>query len=265
MGSERLNLSRGLQMKRDLAAHIASPFLPQEINPIVPEGLPRARELVHQGYGLIVAFNHFSFRDALDIMEFIIEQPVIGERPITSPMARHQFDAFKAVVRPLTYLASIDMYSVVEKDTKKHKKYQNVPLGEGMFDYLKAGVRSLEVGGIVPIALQTGRRASLYEDEPEKSLSSIMAGAKKRKLNKYAVLFVGLGRPGVEDYSREIKKFNFFKTYRINTGNVFTAEEIHNQVGDSHEIDKFAYKQLELVVPEAYLKKATLTPPLPGV
>ncbi len=218
-----------------------------------------------EGYGVIVAFTHFSLRNSVDIMEFVAEQPSLGGKKVDSSMARHFYDLFRfLLINRLANVAGIDLHPVVTKDTLGRKRYKKLRLGAGMKKYLEAGREALQNGGVVPIALQTGRRKSLYEEKPEKSLSTIMKFTTRHTgFKKYAVLFVGLEHPGVEDYSKEIKKINWKETYRLNIGAAFTAEEIFQVAGE--DIDAWAYKQFEALVSPAYLRSPTPTPSSPGV
>ena len=231
------------------------------------DSLNRAQELVKEGYGLIIIFPHFSMRDAVDMMGFTARQPVFIERLITSPIARHIFDSLRFIIDPVTKIGSIDMYPVVNEDTKtkkKHReKYKDVPEGEGMRPYLRAAVKTLKEGGIVPVAVQTGRRSHLYENGIKKSLSGLARMVGREGFKKYAVLFVGLEHPGIEDYATEEEKFNPFKKYRVNVGRLFTAEQIAQLAVE--DIDVWAYSQLEPFVPKQYRKRPIPTPSSPGV
>ena len=263
MGVEQ-NLSFLKQAKRKLVSSVVPIVVRQEINHVNPDGLNQANQLVKQGYGLIVAFTHFSQRDAFDIMSFIIKQPTLGKRPIVSPIARHQYD-YHPSAKVISKFVDIELHPIITEDTKRYEKikdrYKDRLLNEGLIDYIKAGAKALGKGAIVPIALQAGRRATLYEEEPTFALSSIMKAASIYKIYRYGVLFVGLELPGVENY-KDVDGYNLFRKFRLNVGSLYTALEILNQMGKKgHEIDIWAYeKQLEPLVSKSYRVRKTPTP-----
>lgn len=167
-------------------------------------------------------------------------------------------------LKVLTTLTSIKYYPIFIEDTSKYEEYKDRNPNEGFATYIKAASRNLRNGGIVPIALQAGRRATLYEKPVTAALSSLMNLVNHKKdpetgkgFDKFAVLFLGLEHPGTEDYSVDYKKFNPRKKYRLNIGRTLTAEEIFSQVGNGHMIDSLGYRELEMLVPESYRRKKT--------
>lgn len=82
---KNVNLLR--QFGRKSVSSLVNLGLPHEINPVIDGGIERARELSKEGYGIIVAYNHFSLRDAADIMIFLLKDPVLGKKSFVSPIA----------------------------------------------------------------------------------------------------------------------------------------------------------------------------------
>lgn len=265
MGVEQ-NISSLLQKSRHNIARKFSYLLRQEINPGVHGGLEKARALVKQGYGLIIVYNHFSMREGADAVEFAIQQPILGDRPISVPIAWHQYySPFRPILDYLQKKATINFHPIVNEDTKDKKKFKDLTEGLGIVAYTRASLRTLKKGGVVTVAIQTGRRSHLYEKGIKKSLSTLMKLARRGDFNKYAVLFVGIEKPGVKDYSTQKRKFNLFRKYRFNVGDTFTAEELLALAGDIDHVDEAAYKQLEPLVAKSYLKQSTPTSSSPGI
>lgn len=60
-------------------------------------GLTRAQELLAEDFGIVVLINHFSLRDAQEILKDIIwGQPMFWERLMSAPIAAHQYRPFLA-------------------------------------------------------------------------------------------------------------------------------------------------------------------------
>jgi hypothetical protein len=128
-----------------------------------------------------------------------------------------------------------------------------------MPQYLGAAANMLGLGGIVPISLQEGRREVLGEPKP--ALSRLMIKARRSKVEKYAVMFVGFELKGVENFG-EMPGLNIIDktrpgklglhTMRANIGSTYTADEVFEIAGNLRGIDPFAFRELSGLVPDSY-------------
>lgn len=250
MGKEG-NIPLLRQLVRSTISSVFSLGAPHDVIHVVPGGLERACDLVDKGYGLIVAFTHSTFRDIVDLSVWLEHQRSFESRPMISPIAIHQI---KPGINMLIELFDIEAYPIVTEDSRKRPEYAKLDRRE-VFDlysrYVQAASRGLRNGGIVPIALQGGRRPTL--GEPTNGLSTIMHQTSRDEIDNYAVLFVGVEYPGAENNPDASKHYNLFKRYRLNVGSVSTAGEIYDKVGKGHAIDNWAYEQLALLVRKSYL------------
>ena len=224
-----------------------SPILPHEIvKSEGTDGLTKAQELVKDGYGLIVAYTHFSLRDGPEIMMFLAQQPVFKKRQIISPIGFHQY---KEWIGKLADFAHIKLFPIVTTDTLNDPEFSHLRINDGIDAYIQAALDALDTGGIVPIALQSGRRSTL--GAPTRALSMMMAQATRKQRERYGVLFVGLEMPGLEDFE-DVRGYNPAKKYRLTVGNAYTAHEVFQEAGNLREIDYFAFRELTALVPSSY-------------
>lgn len=257
-------LTPGERLRRILVPTVFAPLL-YEVHPVGLNGLSRARSLLDQGYGLVVGYTHFSERDPVDIMRFIMNWPGLGERVIVSPIAHHMQEKYGWALDPLSRGASVDLYPIVIQDTVDKEAYKDLQLGTGLPEYLKAAAHILSLGGIVPISLQEGRREVLGHPKP--ALSRLMIKATRSHVEKYAVMFVGVELKGVEEFGA-MKGWNIIDTthpgklgvhvMRINIGSTYTADEVFDIAGGLHGIDPFAFGELAHLVPESYKTPKTV-------
>lgn len=247
MPSPEKDLSRWDRWRRTVLSTVLSPLLPHEIVKIEQQdGLTRAKELVKDRYGLIVAYTHFSLRDGPEIMIFLAQQPVLKDRKIVSPIGFHQYREW---IGRLADFAHITLFPIVTSDTLARPGYSHLRINDGVDSYIHAALDALDTGGIVPIALQTGRRSTL--GGPTRALSMMMAQATRRQIERYGILFVGLDMPGHDDFAKA-RGYNPSKTYRLTIGNAYTAQEILRGAGNLREIDSFAFRKLAGLVQESY-------------
>lgn len=251
-------LTPGEKLSRIVVPSIFTPLL-YEVHPVGLNGLSRARSLLDQGYGLVVGYTHFSERDVIDVMRFIMNWPGLGERVIVSPIAHHMQEKYGHVLGPLSRGASVDLYPIVIQDTVDKEEYKDLQLGTGLPVYLNAAAHILSLGGIVPISLQEGRREVLGDPKP--ALGRLMIKAKRAHIEKYAVMFVGFELKGVEEFG-SMKGWNIIdRTHpgklgvhvmRINIGSTYTADEVFDIAGGLRGIDPFAFGEFAGLVPESY-------------
>jgi hypothetical protein len=205
------------------------------------EGYSRAKELMADGYGLIIVFNHFSWRDGLVIVDWMMSDEDIRQREVVMPMAYHQYDMFKLIINPLSKLSNLHIMPIVISDTLQKKRYRHLPLGYGMLAYMQEAKEVMESHGVIGVNPQQGRRASL--GEPTVALSLLMYNALQENIgNRYALLFTGLDIEGASDYEK-LRGLNLGQEYVLTTGNCFTRDEIFDATGVNLLKDKKTIKE----------------------
>lgn len=241
------NISHLRAFGRGVVSMATSPVLRHEVVEKSVGGLDRARSFIYQGLGMVVAYTHFSKRDDADVMQYLITDPVFRTRTIVSPIAFHQYRGW---IGALANAANIELHPIVTKDTLQHEKFGHVTINDGIDRYIQRSVGTLRLGGIVPIAVQGGRRPTL--GEPTRALSMFMAQTMRKHVDQYGILFVGLELPGQEDYST-VRGYIPGRKILLNIGDAFTASEVFDQAINLRGIDTWAFSQFKTLVPPSYL------------
>lgn len=191
--------------------HLARlPFFPfpAEIG-IVDNGQKRAEELLQQGYAAIVPITHFSQRDAAEmIVRPALYCSGIFDIPIITPMEYVQSVLHPIYVK-IAKMCGISVFPVVNDDTLEKIAQKKIPAeysdgraiqkGDGMRAYLTASWETLQNGGMVGIALQSGRRGKL--ELPQQLPGSKLEGPidallRRADLEKVFFLFLSLSLKG---------------------------------------------------------------------
>ena len=239
------------QWARRLARHLVTPLLPVRVVTDAG-GLAQAEALVDDGYGLIALMNHFSLRDAFEVLRLLYSRPGLRSRPTLAPVASHRAgrgtyllgDLFAVDLCPIT---SPEVAAVLGPDA---------PPAADPLAYAQQAVATLSAGGLVPLSPQAGRRPALVRPDM-RPLSLLMAQARRRRVNDVALLPVGLGIHGESDYSLEnAGGLNLGRLYEIGIGRAFTAEEAVNAAGGWRNLDDWALAKLAPLVPAAYRGEA---------
>lgn len=218
----------------------------------VTSGLNWAEALLQQDppWGLVVAFNHYSLRDFVDTARVLATSQVIRERPVLVPIAFHQHNPLVAKIGEYFDLI---FSPIVIRDTVNKPGYDHVHRGQGLAKYVRDAAKVLAAGGVVPISLQEGRRPKLGGPEVP-ALSFFLKHMERQRVERVAILFVGLGLRGETDYSRPgVDKLNIGRLVEVKIGDAFTKTEATvaaSSVGQS--LDQWAYAQIRPLVPEAY-------------
>lgn len=234
--------------RRNLVRAVLSTLLWHHIE--TSHGLERAEELLDQGMGLLILINHFGKTDPAQVINNVVfAREKMRRKPITTPIAYHQQ---KPYIKMLAGLTSINMKPIVTPDTIRLNQNDGLDQGTGLPDYINSSLQTLKQGGIVLLAPQAGRRERL--GKPDKTMRLFMLLANRHKVNKFGILFIGLGIEGITDYS-EISAggLNIGKTYEINIGPTFTQEEAILDAGRQNlDLDTWVFSQLAPLVPESY-------------
>lgn len=217
------------------------------------DGLTRAKELLRLGVGVNILFNHFSARDPLEVIRLTLDDSIMRKRPVLVPIAFH---AYRKWFKLLENALNVELCPIVTQDTIDAGENNDYPLGYGRTEYFEKAIKTLQKGGIVVLAPQTGRREYLGEPE-RRTVGAFIAQANRRHFDKYAFLFVGLGMKNAEDYKRErVGGLNPFKKYQVKIGPTFTKEEVLEEVkGDLRAVDNWVFQQLGIIVPENYRQR----------
>lgn len=227
--------------------------------------IDRAKAILRNGNGLIVVINHFSLKDPLLAVIEVFRNTIMGSRKIITPIAYHMD---RSIFRKIGGVNGVTFMSIVTKNTMKEGKNNDRKLNDGMLEYLAKSVELLKRGGIVVLAPQGTRMSQLGEPDPKNlAIGALMAATKKNGVdNKCAIIVMGLGIKGVDDYSQK-KGINLLSKYTVNIGDCLTFEEVLTEAEKMAEesgetlkklrsplrfVDKVVYEKLREIVPQNY-------------
>lgn len=282
MKEKRVNLGR-----RGLTNLLKSDkIFPTELTPY-NDAIEEAHALQEQGYSFIVPYNHYSYREPIDVMSTLLSLGKGFETaPYLSPLALHQR---KPYIPVLSYLTDIPVTDIVTKDTVERKKnfekqslsqksvnllkkvsHQDVikpkslRLNHGLLDYIDQGSDVLAQQGIVFIAPQGGRRNSLGEPAG-RAIEMLINSAKKKGVEKLAIWPMGILLQNTTTFDESTAKFNFGKTVDIKFGVPLTNDELsifvkENPIANEPgEIDRQVFRELSGLLADAYTNPQKIT------
>lgn len=238
----------GQRFLRGLGRSIANVIFPYSLSDNW-QGLAEGEALLERGYGLITIMNHFSSRDAPQVFALLLGTPTIMRRPIVAPVAYHQYSTF---VQFWSDRMAIQMCPIVTAETVK-RMGSSYRQGDGLAEYVAATIDCFDAGGVVLLAPQGGRQASLGEPTA-RPVGNLLALAKRGGADRIALMFIGLGIPGVRDYSKDhVGGANIAKTYEIRIGKTLPAEQVLDVAGGLKHIDAQVFDYLKQLVPAPYV------------
>ena len=212
-------------------------------------GLQRAASLARSGYGTLVLMNHFSLRDGLQVLHLLFSNGTLCRRPTLAPAAVHHLQGSS-----LPRLADRVGVRLLPIATPESVERHGLSPGSGVSPlcYARQAITTLDVGGIVLLAPQVGRRPALGTPR-SRPVSLLMAQAHRRHVHDIALLFVGLGIEGETDYRLDrVGGLNLCRRYEVRIGHTFTLDEALEAAGGLRQLDDWTYRQLRNWVPAAY-------------
>ena len=224
---------------------------PVEVH-LIGDGMFRAQELVRDGYGLVVVSNHFSLRDGPQVIaDVICGNELLRTRPILVPIAYHQCGK---MVKMMGKFFDIQPLPIVTQETVDSGKDNGLPLGAGKDNYIMQVMTTLKQSGAVILLPQVTRCPKLDAKPTARPLGLLFAQAEKFKLDKVALVFVGVSLKGLEDYNdKKARRYNIWKTYQLNLGPCYTKEEALSLAGGVKNVDQWSFDVLRTLVPKPYL------------
>lgn len=234
-------------LRRRLAATLLAPLLPARIVGGM-ENLARAEALVGEGQGLLVLMNHFSKRDGLQVLRLLFSRPLLRQRPVLVPVASHLAGP---PVRTMARLFAVNL-ALMTTPAAVATLGLDPATGEAALAYARRAINTLAGGGLVLLAPQAGRQPTL--GEPQMRVTSLLlAQARRQRATNFALLFVGLGLPGTDDYAlAAVGDLNLGRPYLVHVGPTFTYEEALAAAGSLRRLDPWVFAQLRSLVPEGY-------------
>ena len=228
------------------------------------DSLLRLEGLAAEGYGSLIVLNHFSKGDPQRIIFTVAASPVLRDRPIIAPIGVHQYKGWN---NPLYGLMGLTVYPITTTDTEDYvnrhpeekPKYQQALTRKGYAEllngYYNHAIDTLSTGGVVILFPQGGRRSSL--DNVTTAVSSLINRTNRAGVDRFAVMFMGVGMKGLENYQDEgIRGLNMGSVYEFTPGRVLTKVEL---TGEARErgitVDQLTLEELKLVVPPSYLPR----------
>lgn len=234
--------------------------------------LGRTEDLLKEGYGLVVLFNHFSLRDPFQILkDIIINNPLMREKEIIFPITEHQYKKYKLLFKPLSGLLKMKLYPIANPGTLKVLALKNNPEKYSktvsrqrllLIEYMNSAVEVLKKGGIVPMAPQGERKNSLEMPQdsektkkPIAATATLIANLNKNGIEKVAFLIIGVGIENITDYGAKVKGLNPRKRYTLKIGPTYTKQELLELAQNNlRAIDQGVFEVLAAVVPPSYNK-----------
>jgi len=245
-----VQISAMSKLAREAVLFVTPVVFPDYVETI-PGSLARSEQLLREGNGLVVVINHFSKRDPVNALSALMRlSPEFKNRRVLAPIAHHQHTPMR---ESFTQALGVDLRPIVNHDTVAKGRQGKLRRGHGLRQYLDDGIDLLSQGGILLIAPQGGRRASLQERD-EGSMDLMVRRLAQQDVANVAFMFVGLGIAGEQDYNQDrVGKYNVGKLYKIVVGPTISLPEISEKTAAADiSVDELVYQQLGLLVPEAY-------------
>ncbi len=207
------------------------------------EALQQTEKLLQEDYGIMVLYNHFSKSDHIrTIARLLLDVPTVSRRPILSPVGIHQYEG------PLKLLGkgtNIKLMPMVTPNTPKEYSEKIPPRDRVKMgrEYISGAQETLNEGGILLLAPQAERRASLGKPLDGKPVRMILRDYDN---DKVAFLFAGLEIPDQTDYSTDsIRSFNLGRKFIVKFGNLVDRKTLmalsHN---DLDQVDRVVFDLL---------------------
>lgn len=250
---------------------LSSRFLfPSEIVQKHEGALEKAEKLLSEGYGLITIFNHWSKRDPAEVIKALTSLlPHALFVDMHAPVGKHQWKFYIAAISEFWGVAASP---ITTPDTLREWRRQKPPRlvnkdeAEKEYQaYLQTAAEILELGGILFVAPQAGRKSRMTAF-PGDPIGSIVYFTREQGFEKIAFLPIGIGEKGRTDYSAS--GFNFGHTYTLSIGECMALSEIEEELTQRNQsinqqrsqqpnlrlitVDNVIYEQLNTVVPDAY-------------
>lgn len=130
-------------------------ILPTTIEP--ESHIERAKELLESGYGLAIAYTHFSMSEPIRLTK-LWKHLAFAKRDYVIPIATHQYHKGAQLLSAHT---GIEFCQLVTPETVARGKNNGHKVGFGSKDYLTKGGTALITGGIVPFAPSAHRTPEL--------------------------------------------------------------------------------------------------------
>lgn len=209
----------------------------------------------HEGKGLIIVYTHFSFRDAMEVNRSIaFFQPELRKRYAINPLSFHQFN------KPMEIMAKSyhgTFYPVVNNSTLKKEKYNHLPKGQGLKEFVNAGAQILKKGGTVSLAVNATRSEKLDMNDPQKPIGYFIAALQALRVHDYGVLLVCLSIENAKSYAKkDIGGMNFGKTIIINLVKYLPVDKLLNRPevkGKLSNVDAYIRSEIAKTAPKEYL------------
>jgi hypothetical protein len=243
---ERLPGTPGLG-RRKIALEMECLLFPGEIEEI-DHGLSKAEELLLSGNGLVILPLHFSLRDPLEALKVVFTNEVMSGQRVVAPIAYHH--VFPGVGLLAKFLG-IGAHAVVTPRTFEKMGPRAPKEGSGLQEYLDDALGTLAGAGILILAPQVTRQATL--GKPQKALRLLALAAKRKKVENFGFMFMTLvpGEKGPFDYGRA-GGWNWRQKFSVQAGPTCSLGEALAEAGDIRGLDAWAFAHLKEIAPPGY-------------
>lgn len=255
----RTNIGLSVQIARKFSTGVLGHTILRAETTDSNHSIDKTRELLKNGYGLIVIINHWSLKDPPIIIDELFRLEDFRNRMIVVPIAYHMDSS---ILRKFFKINGVTSKPIVTENTVTKGKNNGRELNDGMIEYLDESIKLLKNGGIVVMAPQGTRMSHL--GEPNKTtVGTFMAKARGKGLENYAFLIVGLGIKDVDNYSKK-SGLNLLNKYTVKFGPCLTGEEVLTEAEKMAEkseetlkkfnnplrfVDKIIYNKLRPLLP----------------
>ncbi len=243
------------QLVRKEVSKVALGFLPTEYtsDQNSQEALQKTEELLQEGYGIVVLYNHFSKSDHIrTLARLVLDVPTVSKRPILSPVGIHQHNWYLKLLGKGT---NVKLMPIVTPNTRAEhpEKIPSIRPGAEMArEYLSKARQTLSAGGVLLLAPQAERKATLGKPLNGKPVKRIL---KNYANDMVAFLFAGLQIPGETDYSTaSVRGLNRGREFLINlSGPLIKSMLLELSNYDLNQVDRVVFEHLRPLVSPAYL------------
>jgi hypothetical protein len=111
---EQITLTKdvpGMKKVKQMARAILPPYLSSEVRN--QENLIRLKELQAQGYSTVYIYDHFSARDPIQILKFILDNKLAQDKEICFPMEARLYNNSKLTLEPIAGTKKIKLCPII--------------------------------------------------------------------------------------------------------------------------------------------------------
>lgn len=254
------HINRPQQFLRDKTEAIVGHVYKSDI--LNPERISEASDLLASGAGLIIAANHFSKRDTIQVYQIPFMDPALRKINITTAIAEHQKKWYYKYLQGLVHNQII--YIPTEETERRYKEAGKTVQNKSdkMKKYIEKMMDVFSNGEIAVIFPQGHRSSRLYNPKrPNPStISSIYramameAKRNRRDIPRFGIMFLGFDAQSDKEYEEMNDSTIRTIRYTVNVGHTYTMDQLLEKAGGNpKKLDDVVYGELETLVSPRYI------------